>query len=412
MKKYLRLSALFLLLCMMLSIVVSFPIFAYNEINYEEAGYNFLLAQYNRMGIEYVDFEKVGAINLFDNNDNVIAKMMIVNRDGLIDYVVLDFVVDRVDEYGLDQKAFVDKFANKKVYYAGILRYAYYDNEILKDIEGNVISAEEFFNCMEVFLSVEDTTPEAVTGFEGFDVWANIHDTAYALPDSTSHGGTVLNSAWSHIPGITYFGLNSNLVFQDQTRLNNNYNLEYYQNISGTCAAVAITNMFIYYDYLGFENAVVSNSVDATFEQALAAVDWFNWTDENWWSKTEAGLRTLAGRAGYDYSMSMYSTLNWDNVTDSIDADVPIFTYIYVELTNGNDFAHAVVTVGYEEFLHKYQTTERYWLLGWQERIVEHEDYYRYLRVIDGWSTSNDARYIDFNGFYTITKGIAFMLEE
>lgn len=78
----------------------------------------------------------------------------------------------------------------------------------------------------------------------------------------------------------------------------------------------------------------------------------------------------------------------------------------------GGYFAHAVVTVGYEEFTHEYTTTEEYWLFGWKEKEVEHEDVYRYLRVIDGWSTSNNSRYVDFNGFYTTVKGIAFMLEE
>lgn len=91
----------------------SFAVSAYSETNYEDAGYNFLLAQYELRDIEYDSLTKENAIDLYDNNNNVVAKMMIVNRDGAIDYVVLDFMIDRVDEFGFDQSTFVDKFQDK-----------------------------------------------------------------------------------------------------------------------------------------------------------------------------------------------------------------------------------------------------------------------------------------------------------
>lgn len=34
------------------------------------------------------------------------------------------------------------------------------------------------------------------------------------------------------------------------------------------------------------------------------------------------------------------------------------------------------------------------------------------LWCIDGWSSSNSSRYVDFNGYFTTVMGIAFMVEE
>jgi hypothetical protein len=246
----------------------------------------------------------------------------------------------------------------------------------------------------------------------GFANWQDIDDDTANLPNSTGYGGSVTNSFWSYIPGITVDGVSQNLNFQDQDVLNANYNNTFKKNITGTCALVAITNMFIYYEYIGFDNALLYDSVEYTFDRALTEINWLEWSDSNWWRNTVSGLKSMASKAGYDYKINEYNNLKWNDVTSSIDSDMPIFTYIYAEQTDGYEFAHAVVTVGYEEFIHKYTTTEQYWLFGWKEKTVEHEDMYRYLRVVDGWSSSNDSRYIDFNGFFTTVKVIAFMLEE
>lgn len=410
-----KLISFSLVIAMILSVCTffSFDASAYSETNYEEAGYSFLLAQYDCRCIEYESLEKQGAIDLYDNDNNVVAKMMVVDRDGELDYVVLDFIIDRVDEFGFDQSSFVEKFDGKeKILYAGTLNYAYYEDGILKDIDGNEIDEKVYFEIMDTFISYAQSVPERADPYAGFDSWTNIRNNAYDLPESTGYGGTVTNSSWSYIPGITVSGVNSKLNFKSQTSLNNAYNNAFDKSITGTCAAVAVTNMFIYYEYRGFDNALFNDSVDDTFDRALTEINWFNWENSNWWNDTIAGLKSMAKKAGYDYSLTKYSTLDWDDVTSSIDDDIPIFTYIGVDQTNGKYFAHAIVTVGYEEFTHTYTTTEEYWLFGWREREVENEDTYRYLRVIDGWNTSNQSRYIDFNGFYTTVKGIAFMLEE
>ena len=50
-------------------------------------------------------------------------------------------------------------------------------------------------------------------------------------------------------------------------------------------------------------------------------------------------------------------------------------------------------------------------LIAWNKKTVKHTDKYRYLRVIDGWDTSNSGRYIDYNGYFTTICAIGFKLK-
>lgn len=78
--------------------------------------------------------------------------------------------------------------------------------------------------------------------------------------------------------------------------------------------------------------------------------------------------------------------------------------------TDESIWAHAVVTVGFEQFTHIYQENERWWLFGWHDNWVTKQANYYYLRCIDGWSTSNCDQFVDFNNFYTV-KASAFKLK-
>ena len=126
-----KVVSIILAICFILGSVV--PVFAYNDENYETAGFNFLINQYELKDIGYNSIEKQDSICLYDTNDNIIAKMLVVNRDNHIDYVVLDFLTDRIDEFGFDQEDFVLLFSShEKILYAGLMNYAYYDNGTLK----------------------------------------------------------------------------------------------------------------------------------------------------------------------------------------------------------------------------------------------------------------------------------------
>lgn len=400
-------------ICISLSCCI--PIFAYNDENYESAGLNFLQEQYYLKDINFESITTDCSINLYGLEDNIIAKMLVVNRDGIFDYVILDFLTDRIDEYGFDQYDFIQLFSSKeKVLYAGLMNYAYYDeNNILRGIYGDEIDEESFLQSLDIFVNIASSIPHSSKdGYGGFSSWTDVRSANYNRPTSSGYGGTVTNNDWSYLYGININGTHSGLTFSNQTDLNNVYNTTYGKSVSGTCAPTAITNMFIYYNYCGFSNALYHNNVNETFAKVIQKTDWTNWTDSNWWSKTQKGLKDMATLLGYDYSIKVYSNASWNNFTTCIKSDdIPLFTYLGVETTGGNYFAHAVVTVGYEEFTHSYTTTENYWLFGWRTKTVEHNDTYRYLRVIDGWGSSNDSRYVDFNGYFTTIKAIGFVLE-
>ncbi len=89
--------------------IFSAPAFAYTEYDYEEVGFNFLKTQYNIKNIKYDTIYKQDSFNLYGIDDCIVAKSMAVNRDGVLDYVALDFIVDRIDEFGFEQERFVKR---------------------------------------------------------------------------------------------------------------------------------------------------------------------------------------------------------------------------------------------------------------------------------------------------------------
>lgn len=416
MKKRLSIKVLSLVLMLALFVgmlaTTGISVIAYTEDTYESAGFNFLRSQYDMRGMTYDSLIKTDAIDLYSDTDEVVAKMLVVDRDGHTDYVVLDFMIDRIDEFGFDQPEFVQTFREKEhIYYAGLMNYAYYDGDILKDISGSEIDSEEFFGMMAAFTTLGEQTPDAKNGYDGFKSWSDVYHQFCTLPDSTGYGGGVGSSVFSYLPGITNNGVASGLTFKSQAELNSAYNSRYNKNVNGTCGPTAMTNMFIYFKYRGFSNALISNDVTTTFSNTIIKSDWNNWNDATWWTKSIEGFKGMATATGYEYTMKKYPSASWNDFkTCIVDLKIPMYTYISVN-TGTDTFAHVVVAVGAEEFEHMYTTTEQYWLFGWHEKEVSHTDTYRYIRVIDGWGTSNSARYIDFNGYFTTVKAIGFTLK-
>lgn len=285
------------------------------------------------------------------------------------------------------------------------MNYAYYEEDVLLNSYKETIDKDSFEAILSNFLSNSTPQTPSLTPYLSY---SELQSDMYGIVPNSGLGGSIYNTDWKYLPGIYTSGVHSTITFQDQSVLNRNYFTKYGTSVSGTCAAVAIVNMLIYFEYLGFEDAILSDDIDYTFHTVITELDWNNWTNLSWWDKTVSGMKSIAGLTGYEYNLTAYPILTWSNIVSEINAGNPIWTYV----DNNNAVAHAVVTVGYEEFTHVYTTTEEYWLLGWHERVVEHSDEYRYLRVIDGWSSSNSSRYVDFNGYFTTVMGIAFMVEE
>lgn len=389
---------------------VAEPSIATESSLHEEAAINFLAAQYGMQGIQYETLTIIDTIDLMDAEDkDVLAEMIVVSRDGTTDYVVLNNVTGCIDEFGFDQADYIGLFQNKsKVLYAGLLNYAYYDGDDLKSLTSEEKISEDVF-LQEIQMLKEIETTKGNDGFGGFMSWASLNQNMNNLPNSSGYGGRIVNSDWSYLRGITPYGVSSGLYFYDQNVLNNAYNKKYGKNITGTCGPTAITNMFIYYKYRGFTKALINGSVNDTFERILLAVDWTNGLPGGWWDKTIAGMKRMAKEVGYGYTIKAYGNVEWANFKECLKTnDMPMYTYLY---HHASDFVHAVVSVGYEEFTHNYTTTEYYWFFGWKPKVVEHSDVYKYLRVIDGWNTSNSSRFIDYNSYYNKVMAIGFKLK-
>lgn len=374
--------------------------YAYSDENYQLAGVNFLEAQYERKGLFYENVKIEDTINLYDEADEIISKILIINRDDELDYVILDFVVDKINGFGINEEQYLKEFYGKgKIYYAGQLNFAYIENSLYYDLYDNVIDSETFIETMKIFKS---TAPQEVkSGYNGILSWnaVNAKNSSYS------------NSDWDYIPGFNWAGLtlnssNQKANYYSQSVFNSRY------GVSGSCGPTAMTNMAVYYKWLGFDNALIDSSHYDTFDWFVKDLNWKNWgsSDVNWWTNSKNSFVNYAKKIGYKYDITNYNDPSFNDFKKQIANDRTIYTYLNVPETSGNTWAHAVVTVGFEQFTHTYQVNKRWWLFGWHDNWVTEQTHYYYLRCIDGWSTSNSGQFIDFNNFYTVMAS-AFKLK-
>ena len=84
---------------------------------------------------------------------------------------------------------------------------------------------------------------------------------------------------------------------------------------------------------------------------------------------------------------------------------MPVLTSLSLEDWGG----HAVLTVGYEKFDYEYEKKNSF--LWWKWTTIEHK-YSKYLRVVDGWDTSNSDRFIDMSGYWDTVIGRGFSIND
>ncbi len=392
----------------------SITVNAYTEQNYQNAGMNFLQNQYNSKEIIYSDLSVKDTVNLYDFDDVVTAKLMIVNRDNELDYVILDFLADDIIAYGFNSKDYVQKFYGKgKIYYAGKMTFAYIDNDQYFDIDGNKIDVDTF---VDVLFDYRSVYPKTVTSpYGGILSWEDVRKDVNVSDSSISEAGC------DYIPGFSWYGLTGNSYgrpgnYFSQSEFNNNYNLTHTTRITDTCGPTAMTNMAVYFNWLGYNNALINGSAQSTFEWFIEDSNWHKWQYSSWWTNTKNSFVNYAKNRGYSYDITNYDSPSIDNFIDQIRNDRPIYTYINVKVEDTTKpegyrtWAHAVVTVGFEKFTHTYKVNEKWWLFGWHDKWVTKKEDYFYLRCIDGWDSSNSAQYIKYN-FYDTYLASAFKLK-
>lgn len=392
-KKPLLCALVFAFISLTLCLVTVNPVSAMaasDNLEYELLARNFLASQYNLKGYFYDDISVHTSTDLFDETENIVGKAVILNRDGEYDYVVINLITNQVDEFGFNEESVIEKFtADEKVYYGGALNYSVKSGNEYEDFNGTRISRSKFDTRTREFKkSANKVRNQASNPNGGIISWTDV---------ANRNSGNS-NSDWSYLSGFNWNGVTgTGLIFSSQDAFNANYNSRYGINISGTCGPTAITNLFTYFKWRGFGNALRNNSAQDTFERAMVLSKWNNGTK---FSDSRNALKSLASEQGYNYDIDTYFWgTNWNAYKASINKGRPILT----ELKTG-DWGHELFVVGYEQFTYTYQVQVLWW---WETRTTD----YCYLRVVDGYATSNSSRFVDYNGFYSTVNGTDFILK-
>ena len=358
--------------------------------DYELLARNFLASQYNLKELEYENISAHTSVDLFDETENVVGKAVILDRDGELDYVVINLITGQVDEFGFNEEATVEKFlADERIYYGGALNFSTKSGNEYQDFNGRKISQTKFETRTREFKnSARKVKNRSSSPNGGIISWTDIVN--------RNAGNT--NSEWNYLSGINWNGVTgTGLSFYSQEYFNEYYNYTYSTYIDGTCGPTATTNMFVYYKWLGFSNALKNNSAYDTFARMVTLSNWNNGT---YFNDDKNSLKGFANERGYNYDMDTYFWgTNWDAFKGSINKGRPVLTE-----TKSTGYGHEVVVVGYEQFTYTYQVQVLWW---WETRTTN----YRYLRVIDGFASSNSSRFVDYNGFYSTINGCDFMLK-
>lgn len=384
------------MLSICIACMVTISAMAYTEETYYEAGVTFMTQQYYNEGID-ADIDVYTVLPLLDENDDIIAKMMVFDRDGEYDYVVLNFIVDYIDEYGFSQQDFVSYLLSyDNVYYAGNMNFVVESDGIYYDSYGNIADKSTFDSDIVIYKSYVSSLYSSDSSVNEIDIYENF----YYWYDVPAYNITYDYSASNYITGITSTGVANGLDFQNQTDLNNDYNDTNGTAISGTCTSVALTNLCIYYDYVGelnnysAVNILMNNSVYQTFNHFIYALS----ADGTYSASHSDGVWAFVDYLqlqSYSYSYNYLGYFaDWDDIVDTIDDNDPILAaigyYKAPDDTGNNTGGHAILIVGYSEY--EYYGNISIWAAGVPNISIE-----KYVRVVDGWSTADSGRYIAYD---------------
>lgn len=399
---------------MSLGVIGKTPNVAFAEQNvdniYKEIALNFFRGQYESRNIGYDSLEVFLEKNLYNENEEVVAKVLVLQRDKEYDYVVLNYATKEIDEFVFDVKDIGQRFADK-VYYAGLLNYFKKDNtNFIHMGTAEVFSYNEFKKAASFINNKLHTAKQKVskyidsdgnplpnpnkTGWNGFYSWSKIYN--------FNKNNGYSNSEWKYLKGITSAGVSSGLSFMDQTTFNNRFETD------NACGPTACANMFIWFQYMNIKNkkgnvnALVNGSPFDTFDRFRVLLQHTNsgGTGRN---KYNGALKSYASERGYSYKI-VTGVDTYAEFKKNINSGRPVLTSIDLDGWGG----HAIVVVGYEEFKQAYEKQHQFL---WKKWTTTEYRYSRYLRVVDGWDTSNSSRYIDVAGYWNTVTGRGFILQ-
>ncbi|MCL2177444.1 MAG: hypothetical protein FWB72_05865 [Firmicutes bacterium] len=361
--------------------------YAFGEANLEKAGLNFMLKQYIVRDIEHSAAEVSDVIIMHDQTSNAVGKIIVINRYDYYDFVTLNLLLETFDEFQFNAYYLIREFQKAdKVYYAGNLMYGLRKNNKLVDINGNIIDKESFFE--EVSYFVGNTVNSE---FGNFYTWSQISSNMFGQGFSFHN--------WRYLPGTFENGVISGLHFHNQDVLNEWHLHRHGRILVNTCGPVAATNIFTYFQWAGIRNraGVVHSlrnlSEHDTFDRFLTLSNWN--AGGTYMSNMRTAVIQYAGEQGYWIEAS--GRLDMSGIRSSLDRGHPILSGLWS--TRNPNLGHMVVTVGQETFRRQITVRERYTVLFFipRYRYVTRIEYQSFLRIVDGWSTTNQGRFINHN---------------
>lgn len=250
------------------------------------------------------------------------------------------------------------------IYYTGGMDYLIGNGETYMDVSsfGDVVEATEEVNGNVSMYSVEDYSDE-------WEMWKNILAAPVPASNPPTSGGAITKPdnyeagyQTKNAKNITGYGLTYKTMDDFDS--------------SNHCAPTAATNI-MYYWYNRSSSTYGSLRKDndstwvATFNRFHALM---GTTDTG--GTLNANLKdayiTYYEDAGFNPSVTYYSSASWNNMKIEIDNNYPFHMMVQGHYYYGN---HSIVGVGYEEYKHSTFS------------------YSRYIRVVDGW-TSSSGRFV------------------
>ena len=395
-KKYsYSIIAFLLVICLSILSLPSFAITAAaQDIDYtaENRARDFLLSVYGAKELYYDEMSTLYSVELYDDEDEVIAQASIFDRDGKIDYAIYNYITESIDEYGFDCPDVLNDFpAEGKTYYAGVFNYySSVSNMFVINFSGETVTQSQLHNKIRDFKgkaherrdSKFGNSSKPGNGSNGIIDWKEIKE-------NRTSGWE--NSDWGYLDGITWGSTtDTNGISGDGLSFSTMNSFSNGGAITNHCGPTALTNIMVYYDWLGMDT-LLNGSRQDTFNR-LRTLCKHDQNNTTYMSDARSALKTYMSEMGYSVSLTNFNN-NFDKYKKAIDDDKIVLTLLNVTESDGDSWGHFVVTLGYEEFRQSYEKQVLWW-------TVTDYNYLRYIRVCDGWGSCNNNRYVDLNNFY------------
>jgi len=348
---------------------------------------DFISFQQRARGNEYQNIELYTTVNLYDHGHNVVANAYIVYRDGEFDYVVINHITDQIDEWGIDEREITEHFkSGERIYFGGALTYSVRDGYEYVDFNGTRLDRTEFVRRSSEFRTAstsrrDESRRRRRTITSGYDFNDGLLSWIQVI--QRHHEDIFINAGY--LQGIYRNGISgAGLSFANQSELSNTHLVRHGRRVTGVCGPTMQVNLLIYLHWRGFGTLINGNRND-TFDRSLALTGWPGSTI----TRCRNSVRQILREQGHTYIMHNLGS-SFAGFRDSIERGHPAMMGIH----RGN-VGHGVVVVGFEHFR-----------LPTPNAHVQ----FHYLRIIDGWGTSNASRFVCFNGFFQHISGASFWI--